>query len=68
MVVKNECEFVGPPTCGQSQSFSINHAAVHGSQINEWSVRDGNRSVAKHLINDLVLAHFVDGVGPQLII
>jgi len=67
LVVEHEGEVVGPTAGSQGQDLSVDFAAVHGSQINQRSIRDGDVQLAKDFIGHLVLGHHVDGIGTSVV-
>lgn len=53
-VVQNEGISVGPPGGRDGQRHPVDLAAVHGRQVNEWSIPHGDRLPTKVAVGDLV--------------
>jgi len=61
-VIEHEGGLVGPTACGKGQGRSFQFPAVHDSPVNEWSVSDGNMSVADGVVHHLAVEHIVEAV------
>ena len=66
VVKKNVLPVVRPPTRRHRQNLSIDFAAVHGSQFDEWSVGDRDGCPGHAIDDNLVAYDGVNGVSATL--